>query len=527
MSLTKVSGDVIQGTINVGVVTSTSVTVGTGVTIQSGGATFTGVVTATSFSGNATSATLATNAQGLTGTPNITVGSITAASATFSGNISVAGTVTYEDVTNVDSVGVVTARSGLVVNSGGLQVTSGVSTFTSGPVLIGSGTSTGTASQTLQVTGGAYISGNLGLGTTNPNYKMLIYGTNNSNEIRQSDGTVVSQWYQDSSGIGYFGTVSNHPQVFRTGSIDRVRVDTSGRLGVGTAYSPSARVDVSLDGFVANTLSQVRSNSWGANGIINLYNANGSSGSATGNEILLIGSQSGGLGAIASGIGFGRENSGNWGTYLSFKTHSTSTSTIDELYERVRIDSSGNLGVGTANPTSKLHVVDGNITAGDVTLGQTHIDIMKMWRTADIQGYKSDYGDGGSVSYTWDNGTVRVDTSVGSHNWDVGKVRLPAGVYQIYLQYRPSPTQHGWNVYGTNSNAHRIRLQSDAGYGSYTEFLVVTAQLNKDVGYSRLFTSGTYQVTTETTYRIGMQTDPYTTGGYKCFIESAYLIKLR
>ncbi len=424
---------------------------------------------------------------------------------------------------NISSAGVITATR-FVGNLTGNVNSSGVSTFTSGPVIIGSGTSTGTASQTLQVTGGAYVSGNLGIGITNPNYKMLIYGTNNSNEIRQSDGTVVSQWYQDFNGIGYFGTVSNHPQVFRTGGIDRVRVDASGRLGVGTEYSPSARVDVSLDGFVANTLSQVRSNSWGANGIINLYNAKGGT---TGNEVLLLGSQAGGLGQLASGIGFGRENDGNWGTYLSFKTHSTSTSIIDELYERVRIDSSGNLGVGTANPTSKLHVVDGNITAGDVTLGQTHIDIMKMWRTADIQGYKSDYGDGGSVSYTWDNGTVRIDTSVGSHNWDVGKVRLPAGVYQIYLQYRPSPTQHGWNVYGTNSNAHRIRLQSDAGYGSYTEFLVVAAQLNKDVGYSRLFTSGTYQVTTETTYRIGMQTDPYTTGGYKCFVEAAYLIKLR
>ena len=36
----------------------------------------TGVATATTFSGNATSATTATNAQGLTGTPNITVGSV-------------------------------------------------------------------------------------------------------------------------------------------------------------------------------------------------------------------------------------------------------------------------------------------------------------------------------------------------------------------------------------------------------------------------------------------------------------------
>jgi hypothetical protein len=109
MALTKISGDVIQGTINVG------------------------VVTATSFSGNLTGNVIGNvtgNATGLTGTPNITVGSITAVSATFSGNISVAGTVTYEDVTNVDSVGVITARSGLVVGAGASVV--GVVTATSG-----------------------------------------------------------------------------------------------------------------------------------------------------------------------------------------------------------------------------------------------------------------------------------------------------------------------------------------------------------------------------------------------------------
>ena len=128
--------------------------------------------------------------------------------------------------------------------------------------------------------------------------------------------------------------------------------------------------------------------------------------------------------------------------------------------ERVRIDSSGSIGIGTNNPSSRLHITDGTITVGDVVLGNSYIDIMKMWRTADIQGYKNDYSDGGSISYSWDNGTVRIDTSTGSHNWDIGKVRLPVGVYQIYLQYRPSPTQHGWNVYGTNSNAHIIRLLS-------------------------------------------------------------------
>lgn len=44
----------------------------------------------------------------------------------------------------------------------------GVSTFSNGPVIAGSGSSTGTPNQTLQVTGGAYIGGSVGIGTTNP-----------------------------------------------------------------------------------------------------------------------------------------------------------------------------------------------------------------------------------------------------------------------------------------------------------------------------------------------------------------------
>jgi len=36
----------------------------------------------------------------------------------FASNVSIAGTLTYEDVTNVDSVGLITARNGLVVGSG-------------------------------------------------------------------------------------------------------------------------------------------------------------------------------------------------------------------------------------------------------------------------------------------------------------------------------------------------------------------------------------------------------------------------
>ena len=52
-------------------------------------------------------------------------------SLTISGNLSVGGTITYEDVTNVDSIGVITARSGIQgigIQSGGLNVAVGVLT---------------------------------------------------------------------------------------------------------------------------------------------------------------------------------------------------------------------------------------------------------------------------------------------------------------------------------------------------------------------------------------------------------------
>ena len=105
-----------------------------GTAIQIGKA---GVVTATTFkgaltgnvtgdvsgssgscTGNAATATLATNASGLSGSPSITVTNITAS-----------GTLIYDDVRNVDSLGIITARNGARVTAGGLNIVSGVSTF--------------------------------------------------------------------------------------------------------------------------------------------------------------------------------------------------------------------------------------------------------------------------------------------------------------------------------------------------------------------------------------------------------------
>ena len=132
----------------------------------------TGALTASSFAGNAT---------GLTGTPNIVVGSVTGTTASFSGNVNVGGVLTYDDVTNIDSVGLITARNGLQVlagistlngqvNAGNLNVTGVVtatSFFGSGANLTGvisgvatkeGGTSKGTGQTSLNFTGATVTS---------------------------------------------------------------------------------------------------------------------------------------------------------------------------------------------------------------------------------------------------------------------------------------------------------------------------------------------------------------------------------
>ena len=56
---------------------------------------------------------------------NVVSGNVTAVDATFSGNVSIGGTLTYEDVTNVDSVGILTARSGIRVTGGVIEAQAG------------------------------------------------------------------------------------------------------------------------------------------------------------------------------------------------------------------------------------------------------------------------------------------------------------------------------------------------------------------------------------------------------------------
>ena len=76
---------------------------------------------------------------GAIGAPSgaVVTGVLTATSGSFTGNVSIGGTLTYEDVTNVDAVGIITAQSGVNVTGGSVVVGSAVTVNSSGINVVG------------------------------------------------------------------------------------------------------------------------------------------------------------------------------------------------------------------------------------------------------------------------------------------------------------------------------------------------------------------------------------------------------
>ena len=169
-----------------------------------------GIVTATKFDGEITGA----------GIPGIN----TAGTSTFN-HVSIAGTLTYQDVTNVDSVGIATARTGLRVLAGGINVV-GVATFAGvkvgGPSGIVTAVTTsgivtyyGDGSKLTGVAGGkfrGYTAGigtevSVGINTTNLDNSALTGVGNSFSGMYISNGMMIVD--NELNGNHYIGTAYN------------------------------------------------------------------------------------------------------------------------------------------------------------------------------------------------------------------------------------------------------------------------------------------------------------------------------
>ena len=156
----------------------------------------------------------------------------------FSGNVSVAGTVTYEDVTNVDSIGVITARSGIVIGTG-----TSISSPSSNVLTLGTN-----SAERVRIDS----SGNIGINTT-------IFPANGTN-LKVSNGT-IPRLLLDKTGtdarsfsIGNGGTYINLYD--ETSDVERLRISSGGQVYVGqyaNTYDNPGRFNISNGSRVSTT----------------------------------------------------------------------------------------------------------------------------------------------------------------------------------------------------------------------------------------------------------------------------------
>jgi len=187
--------------------------------------------------------TWASNTVGIHTTKNVGIGTTTAKSgvALFvagdieATNVNVAGTITYEDVKNVDSLGIVTARTGIDVLSGGINVV-GVSTISTG---IGT-VNIGVGNTTLLVQGDARITGILTIGQGSITLDPTARKIEGIDEIIIGAATTV-RIHQDSSGeIAFSDRQGKQASVGigTTVSINTTGIITAATLKASTAFYP-------------------------------------------------------------------------------------------------------------------------------------------------------------------------------------------------------------------------------------------------------------------------------------------------
>ena len=238
--------------------------------------------------------------------------------------------------------------------------------FSTGEVGIGTTVLTGTASQRLQVTGGAYVSGSVGIGTTNPTAILTVagnsaniligkqYATANSITLNGSTATADYNILSTSTNNLFINRPSGKTITFAQADSSHANFDTSnnfilnsGNLAIGN-FTPTYAIDAgaaSLNkvGRVGSIIFGTAGTSYGIVG----YNAKPS--------------------ALNAWVYDATDNA-SWIQFLSgghvfYRAASGTAGNAITPLESGRFNSIGNLGIGTANPTSKLHVIgDGRFT---------------------------------------------------------------------------------------------------------------------------------------------------------------------
>jgi hypothetical protein len=338
----------------------------------------------------------------------------------------------------------------------------------SGPVIIGSATSTGTLSQRLQVTGGAYISTSTGIGTTNPLQALHVVdaivvssaSTSLNNAIQTK--TYSNQFsIEDIDGYGikqYISIDKSDTDLFKVNDDffnTRFVVGAGGSIGIGTTL-PKVQLHLSSGPVVIGAANSTGTVSQTLQVIGGAYIST-STGIGTTNPSQLLHVQGnvrivggiydnnnvvGAAGSVLVSTGVGV----SWGTaapslsistsvtsqfqYLSFvsgvSTSIVGVSTISRPL--VFIPSTGSLGIGTTNPVGQLQVSSGPVIIGTATSTGTSSQPLQVTGGAYVSGNL-----GVGITAPSFKADIAGDARVTSTN----KMRFggTAGTTNFYIQY--------------------------------------------------------------------------------------------
>ena len=251
-------------------------------------------------------------------------------------------------------------------------------------------------------------SGNVGIGTSSPNNPLHVAGEGTFTRGLQLgtagvDATAYISQYRSTveTIMGplttrmLFGTVSNHDVAFLTNNTERMRIDTSGNVGIGTS-SPGRALDVQTASGDADARIYAQGTTSSDDAILYL----GIAGTTATNRINF---------GDVNDADRGRIIYGHSGDYMSFATAAS---------EAMRIDASGRVGIGTSNPDTPLHVYkqSSDRTARFQRLSTQYIDIIQTSGANQIESAGKNFSIGTlgleSIAFrTNDTERMRIDSS--------------------------------------------------------------------------------------------------------------------